>query len=470
MRDIRTNVENDENIKKVNDVLVFEALRSYNINNSNKLLLKGGRLYNLLTGDKSSFDIDVQYNKKNGTLSDLEELAEFFSKYFKKKMEIFKYYFFYFCEKITVSSIISKINIGNLYVLKFSYCLNDTLYIPFFEITCSNFVTNYWEYSYGIYCILPSQLILNLMDMASQYYFHKSDQCKKRLDKMIETRYLKDYFNMDENTYVNERMFKRDIPKNCSVMMRSYEELINEGYSLAKIGEVQDKLKSLGVLEKYLFLKDGKITFHYRLKEYEKFIEIFEDARDVKEGEYLEKYQKSRNTYMRMLSENNVLKFFDLTMTNLLETDIFYLKYSSSVRVEKIFDMRKIRKLTKKIISPIVILSPLLKINKIYKYNDVLNFNQLVENETYRIKTKFKKSIDGNDEIKINRNCLGVEPTLCVIFPNINRHNNITELDDQEIFNSEITCVKKRKVYFKTSIDKKVLIEPMNLIIFRESP
>lgn len=468
MKDLRTLIENDENIKKVNDVLVFEALRSYNINHQEKILLKGGRLYNLLTGDKSSFDIDVQYNKKDSGIRDLEELRIFFTNYFNKNFKKFKNYFNKFTWNLSIQSIICKIPIGNLYVLKFSYCFNDRIFIPFFEITSSNFVTQYWEYSYGIYCILPSQLLLNLMDMSSQITFHKSFQCRERLNKMIEIDYLKYYFNLDERVFLNECLSQNNIPRGCSVQMRSYEELIDLGYSLTKIEEVKDKLRGLGVLEKYLFLKDGNISFHYRLKEYEKFIEVFEDARCVKDSEFIEKYQNNNKKFQEMTSINKITKFYDLNLTNLLQREVFYFKYTSSIQTEYSLSVKKQRP-HKKILSPLIVLTPFAKIQKIYQKNNEFSFKELNENEVYRIQTRFKKSLEGNTEIKIPRNCLGVEPTLYVIFPKPDSFN-VIEVDGKDIFYSNVLCVKKRKVYFKTLIDKKVLLEPMNLVILQESP
>ena len=469
MKDLRTTIENNQNIKKINDVLVFEALRSYNINHEEKVLLKGGRLYNLLTGDKSSFDIDVQYNKRGAGIRDLEELKVFFSNYFDKKFECYKCFFKNFTDNITIKSIISRINMGDIYVLKFSYCLNERVFIPFFEITCSNFVSDFWEYSYGIYCILPSQLILNLMDMGSQTAFHKSYQCRERLSKMIEMDYLKYYFNMDKDIFLRECQSQSDVPRECSVLMRSYEELLDAGYSLTKITEIEGQLKGLGVLEKYLFLRDGKVSFHYRLKEYEKFIEVFEDAKTFRQEEFLEKYERNNKKFLEMTSLNEVTKFYDLTVKGLLEQEVFYFKYTSNLNLQEPVSIRR-TKPSKKIISPIIVFSAFEKMEKIYKKNECFSFKELNENENYLIQTKFKKSIDGKTELKISRNCLGVEPTLCVIFPINNTNNNIVEINNKEIYYSRVLCLKKRKVFFKTMIDRKVLLEPINLVILKELP
>ena len=124
MNTIRTNIENNNDIKKDIEILVFQSIRSYNINHKEKIIIKGGKLYNLLTDKNNSFDIDVIYN---GNINDFERINNFFLRHFekhKKDVEMFK--------NISIKNKIFQIE--NKTIIKYSMMLYGVL-VPFFEIT-----------------------------------------------------------------------------------------------------------------------------------------------------------------------------------------------------------------------------------------------------------------------------------------------------------------------------------------------
>jgi len=459
MNVLRTKIENDSNIKKNINIFVFQAIRSFNIKNNNKILLKGGKLYNILTNENISFDIDVLYNSKD---YNVESIHIFFSEYFDKSKKQFE-----LLKNIIIKNKIVKIE--NKIIIKYSFLLYNTL-IPFFEITFGDYVEKYWMYSYGIYCILPSQLITNLMDMANQNTFHKRFICRDRLIKIINQDFLLFNYNLDKEIFLQEYNFINNIPKGTIITLKS-ELLDNEKIS---------KIKNLGSLEKYVFLNNFKLQLHYKLKEFKDYIDIFSETQDCDET-IEDKYIELNQKFIEYTKNSSYFKYRNLTIEYLLNVKVLNLKYKNDKYKDKVIKKDNFY-LTKKIISPLIIFSGVnnnfsqksgeislyTPKNKSDRYTSLDN-DEFIENEKYFIKTFFQKSSNPNKEIKISKNLLGINPTLFVIIPNLNKNfKNVGLINHTECFVSKVLCLKKREIYYKVLIDKLTLLEKINLVILHE--